>query len=246
MARTHVILTRPAAQIEATAAHLKQAGYQTHALPLTRIAAPARAPRQSDIDWAGQADWWIFTSRNAVDGAIKIHPGPPQARLIAIGKATAAHLQQHGWPVTWTPPGNSSESLLNSPEAPALSGRIALMAGSGGRRQLKQQLLARGCEVRKLLLYRRVAIGYATDQLNPLLDLRPKLVFSSGHGLRQWAHLMHDYRLAHGLDLDTLVASPRLCKLARQLGFGAALRALPTMSDDALLTALNEWTHDRR
>ena len=246
MARTHVVLTRPAAQIEATAAHLQKAGYATHALPLTRIAPPARPPRQSEIDWATGADWWIFTSRNAVDGALGLFSSPPRARLVAIGKATAAHLQRHGWPVTWTPPGSSSESLLSSTEGAALRGRIAVMAGSGGRRKLKQQLLAQGCEVRKLLLYRRQAITYAPGQLNPLLDLRPKLVFSSGHGLRQWAHLMHGHGLAHGLDLDTLVASPRLCKLARQLGFGAALRALPTMSDHALLTALNEWMHDRR
>lgn len=246
MSALHVLLTRPQAQIETTATHLRAAGYITHALPLTRITPPARAPRQQDRDWARQADWWIFTSRNAVDAALAIWPQPPSASIIAIGKATATRLRQHGWPVHWTPPGGSSESLLGAPNAPALAGRIALMAGSGGRRQIKQALSARGCEVRKLLLYRRQGVDYAAEELNPLLNLRPKLVFSSGHGLRQWAHLMHTHELSRGLTLDTLVASPRLCKLARQLGFSAALTALPTMSDDALLTALNEWTHDRR
>lgn len=246
MASPHILLTRPAAQIETTATRLEAAGYTTHALPLTRIAPPARQPRQADCRWAEQADWWIFTSRNAVDAACTIWPTAPQARIIAIGKATAAQLRAQRWPVHWTPPGGSSESLLGDPAAPSLQGRVALMAGSGGRRQIKQQLRARGCEIRKLLLYRRVGIDYAAAELNPLLDLRPKLVFSSGHGLRQWARLMQAHKLAQGLTLDTLVASPRLCKLARQLGFGAALRALPTMSDDALLTALNEWTHDRR
>ncbi len=209
-----------------------------------QIAAPTRPPSQAVLHWAQHAQWMIFTSRHAVDAAVALWPKPPPVHIAAIGEATARQLKQAAWPVHWLAPHSDSESLLNDPQAPAWHGDIALMAGRGGRRQLKYQLTARGCRVKKLLLYQRQAMEVSASDFGQAIQAKPIAVFSSGFALRQWQGLAQKHQRESALLLDALVASTRLCKLASQLGFAGRIQALPRMSDKALLTAIKEWKHD--
>lgn len=213
-------------------------------VPLIRIDPPTRPPSAALLQWASAAQWMIFTSQHAVDAALKLWSKVPGPRIAAIGEATARKLREAHWPVDWQAPRSSSESLMEDPQAPLWQGSIAIMAGRGGRRQLKRQLLARGCQVEKLLLYQRQAEPVSAAILAEITRSTPIAVFSSGFGLRRWQELMQKHQLESGLLLDTLVASTRLCKLASQLGYAGQLQALPSMSDQAILTALKEWKHD--
>lgn len=235
-----VLLTRPAGQIQATAALLRQNGLTVIELPLTAIVEPARPPSAQSLRFARSADWWIFTSRNAViHAAAHLFPDRPPC-IIAVGAATARAAAEAGWPVHWTPRGHSSEAMLAEAGAPKISGRVCIIGGSGGRRWLKQALTARGCEVDKLIVYRRQGLDPGRQALAEVIAQAPQLVFSSGHALRQWQHLSRKHALSDGLELPLLVASLRLCKLARSLGYAQPAQALPQMSDAALLTALTE------
>ena len=241
-ART-ILLTRPQPHLERTARVLEQAGHAVLRLPLLQIVPPTRAPSAKQRQWLAQAQWLIFTSQFAVDGAEGLLPPPPKARIAAVGAATAARLRQAGWPLHWQAPGNDTASLLDAPDAPDWAGRIAIMAGRGGRRRLKTELQTRGCDVAKLLLYQRQASTVSAEQLRQAIAATPIALFSSGFALRRWQELVHKHQLQSGLKIDLLVASTRLCKLASQLGFVGHIQALPKMSDEALLTALNEWKH---
>ncbi len=235
-----VLLTRPAGQIGDTTALLRRHGFEVIALPLTEIAPPSRPPSRADQAFARAARWLIFTSRNAVQGASRwLEPDPGRA-VIAIGAATARAAEAAGWRVAYTPPGQNSEALLQDPGAPGLHGRICIVGGSGGRRQLKAELSQRGCEVRKLIVYRRVGRSPDPAVLRDVLAREPLLLMTSGHAMRQWRRLCQGPGLRKGLDLPLLVASRRLCKLARPLGFSQPPRVLPQMSDAALLNALTE------
>ena len=241
---TPVLLTRPAEQLASSQALLSAAGYKVLALPLMAIAAPSRPPSAALRAWVESAHWLVFTSRNAVNAAVQWWPHAAsfksKPKIAAIGAATATALREQNWPVDVVSTGGTSESLLQTLSI-GQSSRIALMSGSGGRRHLKHSLQAQGHDVRKLLLYRRVGLDWPIDQLQNVIDADPLAVFSSGFALRQWAQLMRHHNLPQGLNLNVLVASTRLCKLANLLGFSARFEALPTMSDTALLNALNEW-----
>ena len=209
-----------------------------------RIGPPSRPPSKANLDWASRADWMIFTSQHAVQRSFAYWQEPPGPRIAAVGAATSQALRDGGWPVHWQAPRANSESLLDAPQAPRWQGRIAILAGSGGRRHLKQGLQSKACEVKKLVLYRRLSIEYSQEVLAQALQAQPIAMFSSGFGLRRWQELAEKHQLPMALQLDTLVASQRLCKLASQLGFSGHIQALPSMCDSAILTALNEWNHD--
>ncbi len=235
-----ILLTRPAAQIGETARLLQEQDLEVISLPLTEIAPPARRPARSDVAFARSADWLIFTSRNAVQGAAAWLDAEPGRQVIAIGAATARAATAAGWRVRYTPPDQTSESLLEDPAAPALQGRICLVAGSGGRRRLRTALDQRGCEVRKLIVYRRIGRRPDPALLQEVIARRPLLLFTSGHAMRQWQQLCEAGGLSSGLDLPLLVASQRLCKLARSLGYRQPARVLPQISAAALRQALTE------
>ncbi len=235
-----ILLTRPPAQIGATARTLRQHGHAVIEMPLTRIMPPSRPPGAAQRQLAHAARVLIFTSRNAVAGASAWLRVEPRQTVLAIGNATASAVESAGWPVHWTAPEATTESLLTAPDAPALHSPVVILGGSGGRRSLKAGLQARGLTVHKLCVYRRQGIRYSRDEFLAAVRARPILVFSSGHGMRQWLRMAQDYELREALTLPVFVASQRLCKLARQLGFNPPAQALPRMSDNALLAALNE------
>lgn len=233
-----VLLTRPAGQIARTAAVLSEHGFRVIELPLTRIAPPSRRPSARQLAEASKADAWIFTSSNAVSASREWLPRNYRGTVLAVGQATARAATQAGWTVQPVAAGQNSEALLAA--HPQLRGHILIIGGSGGRRTLKQQLQARDCIVDKLIVYRREGVDYPGQTLRQAIEQSPVLVFSSGHALRQWRLLADRHQQPQALQLPLLVASPRLCKLARTLGFEQPAIALPQMSDSALLTALNE------
>lgn len=86
-----------------------------------RVLAADTADLDEALRRAESFDWIVFTSRHAVAAVTRRLPAPPHAvRTAAVGLATAAVLQQHGWPVDLIPP------------EPSAAGLVAAFAAAGG------------------------------------------------------------------------------------------------------------------
>ena len=231
-----VLLTRPEPGLSTSAALLRQHGLRVRCLPLLRIAGAVRFDTAT-LRQAQAAHWLIFTSRNAVRFAPDWRP--PPARCAAVGPGTAEALAARGWPVDLLPQGATSESLLAAPELATVAGQgIVVVGGSGGRRTLAAVLRARGARVDKLITYRRETVDWSAAELQVAVQDRPVAVFTSGAALRHWDRLARAAGLPAARELDLVVGSQRLCKLARRLGFRQSIEILAQMSDTALLSTL--------
>ncbi|MEQ8207093.1 MAG: uroporphyrinogen-III synthase, partial [Woeseia sp.] len=121
-------------------------------------ALPISRPREAiDAEMAGLAapDILIFVSRNAVDHGLYL--APDQARLGAIGKATAEAIEAAGRRTDILPAnGFDSEALLAEAPLQNVTGkRILIVRGDGGRGLLGQTLQARGAAVTYVCVYER-------------------------------------------------------------------------------------------
>lgn len=47
------------------------------------------------VEQVPSADWWFFSSKNAVNFLLSQHPVPPGVRLAALGPGTAKSIEQH-------------------------------------------------------------------------------------------------------------------------------------------------------
>lgn len=239
LAGLRVLVTRPEHQAGPLLLQLQQTGAITHSLPLLAIAAPqdpaaARAALRSH----GDADLWIFTSANAVEGAASLHAEHWPSRLLALGQGSARALARHGH-VALAPEGGRSEDLLQWPELKAVQGqRILIVTGEGGRTLLADTLRARGATVSLACCYRRERIAYAPAAVAQQLANSEVLVLTSGEALEALLALAPVEKLAA---LALLLPSPRVAAAARSAGFGGPILLPAAMSDAALVSRLEQW-----
>lgn len=240
-----VLLTRPRGQGEGLRDRLLARGAHCFELPMLRIEPDGDADAQRDRLLAQPAhDGWIFTSSNAVRAVQQL--GIREfAPCYAIGEATATALQEAGAPAVVFPRGGSnSESLLALEELQAIRGkRFLLCAGVGGRDLIERELRARGAEVERLSLYRRLPEAHSSDEVEAALQETDAVIVTSGEGLQQLLDLATPAQ-AQALRTGLLVVpSPRVLELARRQGF-ARVHA-PTHTNDAALADCLEraWTH---
>lgn len=257
-----LLLTRPAAECEALAATLADAGVFSRSLPLLETEALAETPAQrGTILDLGRYCAVIVVSKPAARLGLDLlerywSQPPANPRWFGVGAATAQilddYLAPHGLGACCPSAGDDSEALLALAELDqALRGpspRVLLMRGEGGRELIAETLRERGVAVDYLELYRRVRPQYPAGTLERLVAEQRlnALLVSSAQGLdnlRQlaaaaWAELAR---------LPLLVPSPRVAELARAAGARqvidcrgasaaavlAALRAHPAPASDA-------------
>lgn len=242
-----ILLTRPEPGLQRSARHLRAQDIEVIELPLLRL-SPVDSLPAAALKRARQAHWLIFTSRSAVaSSAAQLPADPSGPRCAAVGQGTADELLARGWPKVLVPPDAAdSESLLALPALQAVAGQhIVIVAGAGGRRLLGQRLRQRGARVDKLVCYRRQPVFWPRQTLLSLCERQPLLVITSGAALRQWDALTQQHRLPAARELDLLVASQRLCKLARKLGMATPIDTLRPMSDAALLRSVSLWQREQ-
>lgn len=232
-----VLVTRPQGHNVELERLLRAQGFEPHALPLFQIepagdAQAQRAQLDASRDWNG----WLFTSANAARAAAALDAGR-WPRLFAIGQATAAGLAALGHPgACRAASGSTSEDLLSHAALQSVAGqRFLICTGVGGRDVLAQGLRARGAQVERLELYRRVPIAYPQDRVRDALAQAEALICTSGDALDRLLALapadMRDTLRARLL----VVPSARVLELARRLGW-SSVRA-PTSTSDAALVA---------
>lgn len=236
LAGLRVLVTRPAHQAGGLLLKLEDAGATVQALPLLAITAPqdvdaARAALQA----GGGADFWIFTSANAVDGAVALHAADWPPQLFALGQGSVRALARHGHAAI-APEGGSSEDLLLWPELAELSGkRVLIVTGEGGRTLLAETLRARGAQVGIARCYRREAIAHAPAKVKALLAASDVVVLTSGEALTAllaWSGLATQ---------ALLLPSRRVAAAARAAGCKGPILLPAAVSDAAILSRLEQW-----
>jgi uroporphyrinogen-III synthase len=195
-----VLVTRPAAQADGLCRLIEAAGGRPISFPTVEI-QPAGDSERARALLSESWDIVLFVSRNAVEQALALAGDASAlrlARLGAVGRATAACMEQSGIAPQLVPPsGFDSESLLALPALTDVAGRrVLIVRGEGGRAMLGDTLTERGAEVAFAEVYRRAlpqidagvlipqwqqSLGYVTASSDEVLANLLALIPSSAH-----------------------------------------------------------------
>jgi len=186
------------------AADLISAGYEVLVAPVTGIESTDNPLPQ------GVFQKVIFLSEHAVNHSERLD-FCGGAQVYAVGQQTARVLAERQI-VARTPRRASSEGLLEDVQSVA-GMSFLIVAGEDGRKQVRDELLRRGGEVREYLCYRRVPL---------VVDLKARLpvdaiLISSQDGFRHVARLWFEF--GGRADVPVLAASRRIGDLNVDLGF---------------------------
>jgi len=238
-----ILVTRPAAQAEPLCRLIEQHGGKPLRFPTLAIAAIPVDPKA--LENAMASDWLIFTSTNAVRYAVQALAGRitelKSKRIAAVGKATAAALEQAALHLTCLPDTDfSSEGLLAQSSLRDVAGqRIVIVRGQGGREVITQELTARGAHVTCLELYRRHAPTSDNRAIQKtILDGNlDATTITSGEALQNLLTMLTPETLAKMHRLPLLVVSSRIAEQARHAGF-QSIAVTAQASDSAILETL--------
>jgi uroporphyrinogen-III synthase len=241
-----VLLTRPRRESRLAARALAARGIDCIRMPLQSTRrAPQSAALDADLHWAGTADIQIFVSRAAVAAAMASAAVQVRAARIriAVGRATAAALQQRGLPAM-SAPGHAQDSdgvLGLAPLQDVRGTRIAIWAAPGGRERIAEVLCQRGAELRVVAVYRRLPVAPRRSALRRLrsADQRCVLTATSGALLEALERTLQSQRLVSLHAQPLIVASERVAALARTLGF-SRVQVARGASTEALIAALDD------
>lgn len=162
-----VLVTRAQGRAAGLVAALEAAG----ALPVV-LPAIAFAPVEDDAPLldaarrlaAGDYDWAVFTSANAVEPLLRhlpqTGPSPGRLRVGAVGEATRAKLQEFGVVADVVPAESTAAGLVQALRREGVDGaRILCPQGNLARPTLVDGLRAAGAAVDTVLAYRTVMAG---------------------------------------------------------------------------------------
>lgn len=239
-----VVITRPAAQARRFAGLVTAAGGRPLLLPtleIVTVALDAQARRRLAPDGF---DWLIFTSSNAVEASLAQLPRPQQARVAAVGHATARALEQRGIAVAAIPQGTpDSEGLLELECFADLRGRrVLILKGRGGRTLLRDELARRGAEVVLGDVYERrraAADPAAIAELHRACTAGSVVVAATSvEVLAALLDLVPDSSIPPLRDAVLLVPGQRVATAARDLGWRGRVVVAAGAEDAMMAEAL--------
>ena len=222
-----IILTKPVDQNNILQDLLEIADYNYLKLPCLQLASvvPQKFKEAvAVINNAHQYDYWLFTSKNAVQYAhfMKLD-WEANIRCIAIGNSTKEVLESYSQAavIVGDAPFTSEKLLEKLADYSVKNTKILIFTGVGGRNVLPISLKVLGAKVSIAQLYQRQAppIGFSMT----LQNLNEYVIcITSEEALR---NLLADYKVSLG-DLSRLkkqaliVSSLRLRNVAIKQGFG--------------------------
>jgi len=228
---THVFISRPRKEAEELAEMLVPLGLQPVAQPAFNFFSLDARSSQNEIinemSLAGPDSLLIFTSPRSVAHGLSQLPDNIlyQARVAAIGPATAKALGDSGIRVNVTPPrGYTSEALLEfiadeSSMSTAVQPFAFIIAAPGGRQKLLEGLKARNWRARLVMVYKPEPAELDRQALKTLVDASGVLsIWTSANAMKALSQRLPPaiwFQLCQG---DWLVISERLKRLARAYG----------------------------
>ncbi|ASQ45050.1 uroporphyrinogen-III synthase [Legionella clemsonensis] len=235
-----VLNTRPLAQGKSLSDTIVKAGG-------IAIECPALAiePIEFSLPELNNATFAIFISANAVTYLLatltkqKIQ-WPKAIKVIAVGHATAAILEQYGIKVDFIPQESTSESLLQLDCLQDVANKsLFLFKGKNGRADIAQTLISKGADLTSIDVYKRVMPEFDQQYLHSLwqenaVDI---ILFTSQQAMQNiftmFGKKAHDW-LCH---TPCLVISNRLAKAAALLG----IQQIIVSSPETVLQRLHQF-----
>jgi uroporphyrinogen-III synthase len=252
LAGSSVIVTRPGASASALVRSARLRGAVVIRLPGLRIAVTDNAvAARSALAAAVSADFWIFTSPNAVRFERQLaagEPFPDTVGVLAVGSGTQRALVRYG--IASIAPGGAqnsegllADSILNDVQGKA----ITIIDAPGGRDLLAPELRKRGARVERIAVYQR---------LPP--RLQPRHLSALAAAPRPWISLLSSSAILENL-LDALppdllqrwqqealiVSSERLATQARAAGFNDVHEARSALGADLIDAAERSLSRHR-
>lgn len=231
MAFTHVFISRPRKESDELAGLLTPLGLQAVVQPAFNYfpldASISQKAVFGEMETAAPDSLVVFTSPRAVlHGLPQLPQGLLfQARVAAIGPATAKALGDAGIRVSVTPrTGYTSEALLETlheekPDRIAEASRAFIIAAPGGRKKLMEGLSRQGWKVSLVKVYKPEPAKLDRDVLDTLKGASGVLsVWTSANAMKALSQRLPPatwFQLCQG---DWLVISERLRRLARAYG----------------------------
>lgn len=258
-----VIVTRPARQAARLIAQLDRHGAAAVAFPTIAIEPVTLAESERTALRPGNFDWIVYTSANAVEHSIPQigkpddgaagGRGQAQAKVAAIGRATARALAEAGIAVDAVPfASTDSEGLLALPQFAEPRGlRVLIVKGAAGRDALRTGLDARGARVATAEVYRRVRASPSVDEYAALDGAgvaggMVAVAATSAEVLEALLELLPESRAPWLRNLPLLVPSERVAACAGRAGWRGPLIVAPGAEDDAMTQALVDWLGSAR
>ncbi|MDX1527316.1 MAG: uroporphyrinogen-III synthase [Gammaproteobacteria bacterium] len=251
LAGLRVILTRPRHQCDTLIEMLNRVGAEARCLPVIDIEPPRDADAAVDaLERFGCYDVAIFTSANAVSGALSLKPDLPEIahppEVAAVGPATRRALERAGVDVNIVPETHySSEGLLSHPrfEASAVRGnKVLIVKGEGGRGLLAEALGRAGATVAQADVYRRSQPEVRISELLPEpLSGFDLIVITSGTAIEHLLDVASEAERRQILAMPMLVSSERIAAIARHRGVRQSPLVAEGPEDEALVRAVENW-----
>ena len=160
-----VVVTRAEERDGPLSTELKNLGLPVLVWAAVRVLPADTTQLDEALRRAGSFDWIVFTSRHGVAAVTTRLPAAPAGvRTAAVGRATAAVLQQHGWPVDLIPSEPNAAGLVAAfaTAGSARGLRVLYPASSRALPTLAAGLTQLGAEVTTVEAYRTVS-GTALD-----------------------------------------------------------------------------------
>lgn len=250
-ASVRAILTRPRHQCHELIDLLAQRGVDARCLPVIEIKAPRdTAPAIEALGNLTQFDLVIFTSANAVAGALDLNPDLPKRaglpEVATVGPATRRALEGAGISVAITPSGEfSSEALLRHPRLdPAnLRGkRVLIVKGAGGRALLADTLKTAGADIDSVDVYQRSRPEVRISELlgEPLTNF-DLIVLTSGTAIEHLLDIASEAETRRILAMPMVVSSGRIASIVRKHGARRPPLVAEGPGDQALVRAVESW-----
>ena len=233
-----VVITRPAGTAAALARQVRGLGGVPLLLPgLALRGSTDAAAARAGLHAALRDELLVFTSPAAVRHAAALAPLQTTATVLAVGQGTARALRRYGIDGPLAPSRQDSEGLLEHPALQDLCGRrVALIGAPGGRGALREQLTARGAQLRELHVYRRVPARLDRRHVDALLQLpaSARVLLSSAEALQNLQQLLPPPAWARLCAATAVVSSERMLASARAAGFSRIALAASALSADLL------------
>jgi uroporphyrinogen-III synthase len=181
-------------------------------------------------------DWIVFTSRHAVAAVTPRLSAPPSGmRTAAVGRATAAVLKQHGWPVDLVPAEPSAAGLVAAfaVAGAAHGARVLYPASSRALPTLAAGLTQLGAKVTTVEAYRTVSETALDVEDCRSWIARDAVTFASPSAVAELENALGKEDFARLLGHTPAVAiGPTTARALRDRGY------TPTLAESATLRGL--------